>query len=58
MNLPSDPMILVSYLNTLLRDKYNSLRQMCDDLEIDEDDLERKLNTIDYHYNKKLNKFV
>lgn len=32
--LPQDPGILMSYLNTLLRDRYDSLEALCEDLEI------------------------
>ena len=33
--LPQDPMILLSYLNTKLRDFYPTLDALCDDLQID-----------------------
>ena len=36
MALPKDPYILLSYLNTQLRDKYASLADLCDDLEEDQ----------------------
>ena len=42
-NLPTDPFILLSYVNTKLRDEYSSLDKMCDDLDIDRTELERKL---------------
>ena len=35
--LPNDPMILLSVVNTKLRDEYDSLEALCDDLELDED---------------------
>ncbi|MDE6238432.1 MAG: DUF4250 domain-containing protein, partial [Muribaculaceae bacterium] len=31
-NLPQDPFILLSYVNTKLRDDYSSLDSMCEDL--------------------------
>ena len=37
--IPNDPMILLSYLNTALRDRYDSLAALCEDLELDEDAL-------------------
>lgn len=55
--LPKDPMILLSYINTKLRDEYPSLSALCDDLEINSSDIEDKLSIIDYHYNPKLNRF-
>lgn len=32
MELPEDVMILFSYINTMLRDKYSSLDLLCDDI--------------------------
>ena len=29
MNLPNDPIMLMSYLNTQLRDNYPSLEELC-----------------------------
>ena len=57
-NLPTDPMILLSFINTKLRDEYASLEAMCDDMEINAEDIEHKLAAIDYHYNSELNRFV
>ena len=33
--LPKDPIILLSYVNTQLRDNYNSLEEMCQALDTD-----------------------
>ena len=57
-NLPTDPMILLSYVNTKLRDDYKDLEAMCNDLELDSSEIENKLASIDYHYNKTLNRFA
>lgn len=57
-NLPSDPYILLSYINTKLRDVYPSLAHLCDDLNISESELSTKLATIGYVYNLSQNKFV
>ena len=32
MNLPKDPVMLLSYLNTQLRDNYDSLEALCDEI--------------------------
>lgn len=56
--LPNDPMILLSYVNTKLRDDYPSLQVMCDDLQLDQAQIEEKLKTIDYTYSAELNRFV
>ena len=45
--LPNDPMILLSYINTKLRDEYASLDELCDDLNEDRKQIEEKLKTID-----------
>ena len=50
--LPQDPAILLSYVNTKLRDCYPSLAALCDDLLAD------KLAAIDYHYDPERNQFV
>ncbi len=57
-NLPNDPMILLSYINTQLRDNFSSLDELCQSLGVERADIEAKLNTIDYSYNPALNKFV
>ena len=57
-NLPTDPMILLSFVNTKLRDDYRDLEAMCDDLELDSSEIKNKLASIDYHYDKALNRFA
>ena len=56
--IPNDPMMLLSYINTKLRDNYDNLSALCDDLELNADDIISKLASIDYAYNSKLNRFV
>ena len=56
-NLPNDPVILVSYLNTQLRDFYSSLDELCKAFDIKKDAVAQKLAAIDYHYNAGLNQF-
>ncbi len=57
-NIPNDPMMLLSYINTKLRDDYSNLTLLCDDLELNINDITTKLSTIDYTYNEELNRFV
>lgn len=55
--LPEDPMMLLSYVNTMLRDEYSSLDELCDRLDVDKVELTDKLSNIGYKYNKDLNAF-
>lgn len=57
-DIPSDPAMLLSFVNMKLRDYYTSLDALCDDLDVDADELKKKLLAIDYHYDPELNKFV
>ena len=56
--IPKDPFILLSYVNTQLRDFYPSLDKMCVTLWIDKKELEEKLALVDYRYEEKTNQFV
>lgn len=56
--IPRDPVMLMSFLNTKLRDQYASLEELCQDLEEDQEELEKKLETIDYRYDAGKNQFV
>ncbi len=58
MSLPNDPIILLSYINTQLRDFYPSLDELCKSLCVDKEEIKRKLSSVNYEYNKSLNKFV
>lgn len=55
--LPSDPMMLLSYINMKLRDMYASLDALCDDMQIDRKELEEKLRNIGFEYSEENNKF-
>ncbi len=57
MNIPNDPAILLSYVNTMLRDNYNSLDELCKSLGIDRTELEKKLSGIGYKYRPEQNQF-
>ncbi|MCM1179125.1 MAG: DUF4250 domain-containing protein [Clostridium sp.] len=57
-NIPNDPMMLLSFINTKLRDEYANLQLLCDDLELNLSDITEKLSSIDYLYNEELNRFV
>ena len=55
--IPSDPIILLSFINTRLRDQYSSLDNLCDDLDIDRTELEEKLRLAGFDYNPDQNQF-
>ena len=56
-NLPQDPYILLSYINTKLRDDYDSLDRLCDDLDVDRAALEDKLRQAGFEYSENNNNF-
>lgn len=56
--IPNDPFILLSYVNTQLRDFYSSLEEMCKSLSLKEEELIKKLENIDYYYDADLNQFA
>ena len=58
MELPKDEVILLSYVNTKLRDFYPSLDEFCKEVGIDRGYIIEKLGKIDYVYDERLNKFV
>lgn len=57
-SLPKDPVMLLSIVNTKLRDFYPSLEALCADLDIPASWLEETLEKIDYRYEKERNQFV
>ena len=58
MSIPTDPVILLSYINTQLRDNYPSLQELSKTLTVDENEIKSKLSSIGYEYNAELNKFI
>lgn len=56
--IPNDPFILLSYVNTQLRDFYPTLEEMCKSLRLKEEELIKKLENIDYYYDADLNQFA
>lgn len=56
--IPKDPAMLLSFVNLKLRDFYGSLETLCEELDIDCQELTQKLASIDYHYDKEKNRFV
>ena len=55
--LPKDPMLLLSVVNTKLRDYYHSLDALCDDMNVNKETLIGKLESAGFEYNAEQNKF-
>lgn len=56
--LPKDPVMLLSFVNTQLRDHYASFDAFVDAYEADKEETIRVLRTIDYEYDPATNQFV
>lgn len=56
--IPKDPVMLLSYVNTQLRDYYESLEALCTCRGMKKKELEEKMAAIDYYYDEKTNQFV
>lgn len=56
--LPNDPMLCLSVVNTKLRDCYSSLDELCESMDIEKEKLIQKLKDIDYEYDPLHNQFV
>ena len=58
MSLPKDPVMLLSVVNTRLRDLYPSLEELAKTEGITAEEIIDKLNLINYHYDENRNQFV
>ncbi len=56
--IPRDPFILLSYVNTQLRDNYDSLDMLCTCRGMNKKQLTAQMDAIDYHYDEKQNQFI
>ena len=56
--LPRDPMLLLSVVNTKLRDYYHSLDGLCDDMNVNKEEIISALKLIDYAYDSDIQQFV
>lgn len=55
--LPRDPEILLSVVNTKLRDEYSSFERLCDALDESESELTEILKSAGYTYQEATNQF-
>lgn len=56
--LPKDPFILLSYINTQIRDRYYSLKELCQVMKVSEEEIREKLSNIGYEYDEETHKFI
>lgn len=56
--LPKDPVILLSFVNTKLRDEYPSLEELCASLDADEGAVRKALAALHYKYDPAKNQFI
>lgn len=56
--IPKDPVILLSFVNTKLRDEYPSLEELCAALGLDAAALAEKLAALGYRYDSGKNQFA
>ena len=57
MNLPSHPDMLVSFINMKLRDEFSSLEELCDDMDLNIDELCQNLRNAGYEYSPEAKRF-
>ena len=55
---PKDPAMLMSWINLKLRDFYGNLDDLCEDLEIDRNEVETILKPAGFEYNHELHKVL
>ena len=58
MELPKDPMLLLSVVNTKIRNHYQTLDALCEDMDVNKEELINTLRGIDYEYDKSRHQFV
>lgn len=58
MTFPADPIMLFSVVNTMLRDKYDSLDELCEDNDVEKEYICQKMKAINLFYNEKTNRFA
>lgn len=58
MNLPNDDYILLSLINTKLRDEFYSLDSLCESLDVSLNDICSRLSSLGYEYCAVRNAFV
>lgn len=57
LRMPTNPVLLLSLVNTKLRDFYSSVEDLCEDLNWDQTEIIRLLQSIGMEYHKEQNQF-
>lgn len=55
--VPKDPIMCLSFVNTQLRDYYGSLEELCENFELEREELEARLSSAGYVYDREQNQF-
>ena len=58
ISLTMDINLLLSIINTKLRNDYKNLTELCDDLNLNKNELENRLIKENYIYSEKHNQFI
>ena len=53
----NEPNVLLSVINTKLRDKYESIDILCEDLDYSKEQVDEILNSIGYYYEASTNQY-
>lgn len=56
--MPKDPFILLSYVNTGLRDKYKNLEEFCSAECVSVGEITETLSAVGFEYDEKQNRFI
>lgn len=56
--IPKEPAMLLGFVNLKLRDFYKNLDELCEDLDVEKEEIMAKLKTMDYTYDEEKNQFV
>ena len=56
--LPKDPIIMLSYVNTKLRDSYPTLNELAIAEDTEQEEILKKLQAIGYTYDEESNRFI
>ena len=58
MQMPKDPVMLLSFVNMKLRDFYTDIESFCKDYNTTVEEISDRLAAIDYRYDRALNSYI